>query len=668
MNAIWVLAAILLPAGGIFIGTLLRATSEPVAIFSNAVIPGSGLAMLKRPFLETIAGGLITMVSLLVLESPENLGMYVPVMILGAVWASLYTSLNPLKILGQPAAGASGPAYPLPPGGKSRTASGEKKKSESDAGYTVRVVCTECGADVEVPVLHRMARCPYCGSAHLVIGQGETLFIAIPDKTADPQDLQNAVLEYYRYEYYKKLYERQVAPLEQRATTAGADGRMLDNPEMELAAAAAEARISRAADAYRERLRKVLEIRQARRFWAPYWHGMGTLYEAIFGRDRRSLEKKMAFAVRTIEASMPANDTIELPAMGHLSYLRTLMPAADLGENEVGLPITRDASTLKMAYGDLDRKQIDQTLQRIHLGTSFTQEVTGLLWRPWRLVEAKADGISDILLIDAAAGSVAKKLDTPPQTAFQPIPERVRQSGHTLRFIPMECPNCGFEFPFDVNAIVHFCTNCHRAFVVDGNSKKEIRYGRAALDGNTDGDLVPFWGFDLELADTSGQIVTDLAHLTDGIDGTFDQIGDDAPTSQDTVLVPAFRVINSHLMTKAFQRMSRFTAPFKEPVTDERFPLEEKSRPWSVSLPEAEARRFLPLYLANVFTLRDLARANLQGVTAGLFKTNQRSAGRLIYVHVPRPLTEPFRPYIGRFKTQAIAAAEGIAETRTRGA
>ncbi|NOZ79680.1 MAG: hydrogenase maturation nickel metallochaperone HypA [Acidobacteria bacterium] len=671
MSASWVVLAILFPTLGILVGSLLKDSPEPLAIVFNALIPGAGLAMLNRPFLEVIAGGMISLVSLLVLAGPDNLGMYIPVMILGAVWASFYTSLNPLTVLGQP--GAQVAASPSPPPIPARQATGRQRSgaeedTSQNAGYTVTVRCTECGADVEVPVLHRMARCNYCGSAHVVIGQGETLYVAIPDTIQTPEDLRTIVLEYYRYEYYKKLYERQVAPLDRRTSVSGPDGGMVDSPEIAAAAAAAEAHASRAADAYRERLGKVLDVRESQRFWAPYWHGMGTLYEAIFGRDRRSLEKKMMFAVRTVETSTPANDGVELPPMGHLSYLRTLVPAAELGETEMGLPITMDAGALKASYGHLDRKQIDGTLQRIELGTVFTQEVTGLLWRPWRIVEARGGDIAETLLVDAAASSVARALDGPIEADIQPIPGQVRQDGHTLAFIPMECPNCGFEFPFDVNSVVHFCTNCHRAFVIDGRVKKEIGYDRASLDGSAGGDLVPFWRFDLELADASGRVITDVKHLTDGIDGTFDQIGDDAPMTRDSVLVPAFRVINSRLMTAAFQRMSPFTAPFEAVVTNERFPLDERPTPWSVSLPEPEARRFLPLYLANIFTLRDLARANLKSVASGLFETHQRTPGRLIYVLVPRPLTEPFRSYIGRFKTPAVDEAEGTAAPRTRSA
>ncbi len=668
MNTSWILLAIGLPVAGIGIGTLLREASEPIAIACNAIIPGTGLAMLNRPFLETVTGGLITAVSLLTLSGPGNLGMYVPVMVLGAVWASLYTSLSPLKNLGQPSPAATIPraaSAVARPGGSSAAMSGRKQPSTSSAGYTVTVVCTECGAGVEVPLLHRMARCPYCGSSHLVIGQAETLYLTVPETIRKVDDLQTIVLDYYRYEYYKERYARQVAPLDRHSSVAGPNGGLVDNPEMALAAAAAEARVSRAADAYRERLREVLTVRELQKFWAPYWHGMGTLYETVFGRDPQSLQKQMVFAIRTVEASSPASSTIELPAMGHLSYLRRLAPAATLKEDDMGLPITKDASTLAAAYGDLDHKQIDRTLQRIELGTVFIQEVTGLVWRPWRIVEARGGEIADTLLIDAAAGSVAKRLDSTFEVELQPIPTQVRTSGHALGFIPMECPNCGFEFPFDVNAVVHFCTNCHRAFSIEGHTKKEISYGHAALDGSTGGELVPFWSFSLELLDSSGQIVTDLAHLTDGIDGTFDQIGDHAPTSRDTVLAPAFRLINTRLMTQAYERFSPFAAPFELPISEGRFPLDQKPRPWSVSLPEAEARRFLPLYLANIFTLRDLARANLHSVTAGLFDARQRTTGRLIYVRVPRPLTEPFRPYVGRFKTDAIEAVEGLTPNRT---
>jgi hypothetical protein len=222
----------------------------------------------------------------------------------------------------------------------------------------------------------------------------------------------------------------------------------------------------------------------------------------------------------------------------------------------------------------------------------------------------------------------------------------------------MECPTCGHEFPFDTDAVLHFCGNCHRVCAVDGDRKFEVPYAHQSLPPDTDGDLVPFWYFPLKIRTTDGHVLTDLMHLKDGIDGIFDQIGDEAEMRRHGILVPAFRVINPKLMALAFQRLLLFSLRRPPRVSEDRFPLDEKPEPWSVSLEEGEARKMLPLYLANAFGRRDIARVDVNQVRAWLFDSTQEARGKLAYVPVPRQITEPFRQYVGRYRTRAVRHAE----------
>jgi hypothetical protein len=151
-------------------------------------------------------------------------------------------------------------------------------------------------------------------------------------------------------------------------------------------------------------------------------------------------------------------------------------------------------------------------------------------------------------------------------------------------------------------------------------------------------------------------------HLKDGIDGTFDQIGEGAEMRRHGVLVPAFRVINPRLMALAFQRLFLYSLRHPPRITGQRFPLDVKPQPWSVSLEEPEARRMMPLYLANAFGRRDIARVNVHQVSAWLFEAVQQSPGKLAFVPVPKQITEPFRQYVGRYRSRAVryASAEKL--------
>jgi hypothetical protein len=202
----------------------------------------------------------------------------------------------------------------------------------------------------------------------------------------------------------------------------------------------------------------------------------------------------------------------------------------------------------------------------------------------------------------------------------------------------MECPTCGAEFTFDTDAVLHFCSNCHRVCRVEGTHKQEVDYSRA--DGAAGGaNLVPFWLFPLSIRTAGGELITDLARLKDGIDGTFDQIGGDEPMRQHGLYVPAIRCINSRLMTAAFNRLFQHTIRGRFRIRHGRFPLDERPEPWTVHMDEPEARRLAPLYLANAFTRRDLARVKVKQVADWLFDASQEAEGRLVYLPIPQATT-----------------------------
>jgi len=153
--------------------------------------------------------------------------------------------------------------------------------------------------------------------------------------------------------------------------------------------------------------------------------------------------------------------------------------------------------------------------------------------------------------------------------------------------------------------------------------------------------------------------LTDLVRLKDGIDGTFDQIGDDAPVRQHLFFVPAIRCINPRLMANAFNRLFLFAIRQRRPEAQDRISLDLRPHPWTVSLAEPEARNLAPIYLANAFSRRDIARVNVHQVASWLFAATQEAPGHLMYLPVPHTVTEPFRRYVGRFRDDAVHYVTG---------
>lgn len=672
MTAGWLLLALLAPpaaAAAAAFGFRQRPTGAVTAIALNAVAPGAGLAAIGRPTLEVVLGVLFAQASLLVTGGIAQAGFLLPIAAIGGLWASLHTSLSPLALAARdrPPRSATSrlrdlfdPARAAPARVASMAAATTEAPME-EAGFSVAVRCTECGADVEVPVLSHMARCPFCGSQHLVVGHDETLYVTLPERVTDDAALRAAILDHYRYRHYLKLYRRTVAPLESTSTEATENGLLVTHPEADAAIAAAEAAASRRADSYRASLSSTLAVRRRQHFLAPYRHGVGTLFEAAFGRSRPDLDKRLRFAVATVEASTLATRSAELPRMGRLSYLRSLLPAAACDRAVLALPLEVDEDGLRRAFGDLDRKQLVRDLAVIRLGVIFDPEVSAVIWRPWWIAEADGPGIKETLLVDGAAAAVVGDAPVVDPAVLEELPPAARNPGAGLRFTPMECPTCGHEFPFDIDAVLHFCTNCHRVCRVDGDRKVHVEYsvGEPARDRVC--DFVPCWVFPLRLRTGGGRLITDLAHLTDGIDGRLDQIGENAAARQHLVAAPAFRCINSRLMGEAFGQVFAHLIDHPPRLIHERFPLTERPQPWSVNLDEESARRLLPLYLAHAFTARDLARANADQISSWLFEATQEQAGRLAYVPIPRPVTEPFRRYVGRYQAQALKKAQAPA-------
>jgi hypothetical protein len=593
--------------------------------------------------------------------------MYGPSMVVGGVWAMLHTPLSPLL--------RAGKAERRPPqtsidhdgahsaGAESSDDAHARRDAEAETvietQYSVEVTCTECGAGVAVPVLHHMAHCVFCGSKHLVVGHEETLYVTLPERVYDSHVLREALLDHYRYQHYLKLYARSVAPLARNATEASPSGVLVTRPEVEAAVDAAEAAVSRKADQFRAKLAGSLHIGRTLHFLTPYRHGMGTLYQAAFGRSPHDSEKLLRFEVGSVEAAVSATDAITVPAMGKLSYLRALRTAASLPDDLLSLPLASGDDDLVAAFGDLDHKRLARDIQVIRLGSRFTREVTAVVWRPWWIVEVRGPGIDDTVLLDSATGSVAGDAPRFDEEILEQLPPSAREPGAGLRFVPLECPTCGDEFSFDPDAVLHFCRNCHRVCGVLGGRKQHVEYGHVPIPDEPGWDTVPFWRFPLRIRTGDDQLINDLMHLKDGIDGTLDQIGDDAPHRQHVFYVPAIRCINPRLMTNAFNRLFLYAIRNRPPKELKRFPLQQRPDPWTVSLTEAEARDLAPLYLANVFSRRDIARVNVNQVASWLFEATQEAPGHLMYLPVPQPVTEPFRRYVGRSRVAAVDAVTG---------
>ncbi len=650
------LATLAVPGALWALGRRLRARGgAPPSLAIHAAAGFLGVAGLVswrgRPFAEQAAAWVVGVVEWAGIFVVGDLQVCAAFGLVGAAWGVGLglSSLRPPapKALASPPVPEATPR-PVPPAGGAAEAE----------GFALELRCPACGAALAVPVYHRMAHCAFCGSDHAVVGRHHTLTVVVPDAVTTEAALAQAVVRHLRDLRYLELYDAKVRPLvrDPAPGPAGDEGDLrLAGPIPNLALVnAADAEVARAADEWAARVAPRVAVRSWRRFLAPYWHRFGTLYQAAFGRDRDGA-KRMEFAVAAVEGSMRATSA-PVPEMGRLSYLRALRPL--LGAPEAATPalaVEREAGALDTEVQQLSRRSVEVSITPIAMHSTLVPEVVALVYRPWHIARVELDGTETTLLVDGGSARVdgeAPALDLS-RTAV------VGSGDQPPALAPSRCPECGADLPFTPDSVGFLCRSCFRLVELHGVRLEAAPYLREEpADGHR---LVPFWRFPLRLRTASGALITDLAHLTDGIDGTFDQIGD-RPQRADVFFVPAFRTRVGKTGVQLYRRLWPAVHGSPRELRSDRFgPANPPDRLVEVTMTAPEARAFARVYLAISFTARDLARAEVRGVRERFLSAELEGDPELAFLNLPEELVGPFQGIFGRPRLMALANLEGHA-------
>ncbi len=303
--------------------------------------------------------------------------------------------------------------------------------------------------------------------------------------------------------------------------------------------------------------------------WEPY---IRQHLAATAGRRTRCSLSRWA----AVETSVAAQTTLELPAMGKLSYLKALVPAVQLADDSRALPFALAAEEIDRVRQDLQRKQLDRSIQTIKLGSSFVEEVRAVVWRPWWVAEVQASGASEVLLSTRPRVRWRVPELSSTRRCSSSCRQRREMRARPCVFSPCSARPAGSSF---VMRSMRCCISASTA--IDCSTPMKPARPRSSTsvrskDRRERCDIVPFWRFPLRLATTDQRVITDLMHLKDGIDGTLDQIGEGAQPGQDDLWIPAIRCINTRLMAAAFSRLFVFAARNPPQARKGRFPLDIK--------------------------------------------------------------------------------------------
>lgn len=656
-------AVVVVPLLGVGLGRYLagagtRRPSPGAAALLGFLLPPAVSAWFERPLLEILGAMVVSGISVAGLVVAKDPPVMVAFGLLGAgrgFWLAMvegtaalartrFESVNPVPVAATPAVPGR-PAPVRPPAA-----------NEESLAFAIQLRCPGCGATLAVPVYHRMVRCEYCASEHMVVAPEGPVVAMIPDRIESEAALIEAVVEHFRYQRYVALYQQRVAPLlqQQRAAEQNRPEQLLlTEGRPNLLVELAEAQVTRSADAHARRVRERLRLTGWRRLASPYWHRFGTLYQTAFGRDLAG-EKRVEFAVRTFESSLSAT-TAPLPEMGKLSYLRALRPVtAAEAVTLPALPVDQELEALDRRVEQLSQRNVDLPIRTIGRRSVFVPEVTARIYRPWHLASGEVGSEPFALLVDGGAGRVA---GAAPLDLALPAGGLELDPPQPPTLTPSRCPECVGALPFCPDAVAELCQNCYRLLEMAGGRWRTRPY--LWEDPRPGHWLLPFWRFPFRLRTGGGEVVRTIAHFTDGIDGTLDQIGV-APEGEDVFFVPAFRTRVGASGVRLYRQLWPLIQGFRHDLHKERFsPAQPPGRTLDITLPEPEARVFATVYIALAFTPRDLARAEIRRVREQFLEAEMDAGAELAYLAVPDALVAPNRALFGRSRPRAVAALEG---------
>jgi hypothetical protein len=221
----------------------------------------------------------------------------------------------------------------------------------------------------------------------------------------------------------------------------------------------------------------------------PYWHIRGAYYSVCLEETRKKF----------VDTSLLAFSAARLPvSLGVRTQAMTLRPAVKGIEGAFVRPdvpfgdMIERAERTMLAFGGADRRA--RVFHR-----SFVGEAVSLIYTPVRIEEGR--------LIDAVLNRPFPSGGTQERGAFSPLEDK---ESWRVRFLPVVCPNCGWDMPGEKKSEILPCPNCQRVWQAGASGYTPVSFG--TLKGEGDVHL-PFWSVSVEADGVKLESYADLVEL-----------------------------------------------------------------------------------------------------------------------------------------------------------
>ena len=324
----------------------------------------------------------------------------------------------------------------------------------------ILINCPQCGGNLGFLEESREIRCEFCGTSLIVAGRDGVLRYKLPLRLENPTEAQAVAREYLQG---------------------------LGKP--------------------------VLHPGETILFYAPFWRLQGQVFRWVFGARPMKveteegmsppLEKMKTLLTRIMDHTLPAfeNPDLGLGSLGIRSQALQLQPFSPGKEDrkdpflplEVSLTeVEKEAERLSDIFFEAEELHPEVALH------SFVGKAFSVIYFPVWYVECRFSQGAMTVLVD---GINRKPIRSLPDGAD--ILSRLKRDENgagkefsQLRFLPLKCPNCGWDFSFQPFNLLHFCLTCRRLWRLQGNELVETGYQAISLPPGGERSepvWIPFW-------------------------------------------------------------------------------------------------------------------------------------------------------------------------------